>query len=77
VAVVADVEDWVVGQTTHGSLGVGVVGDVDPQGGAAIPGIAEVQVDGVGVVGEAAHDPADQAPLARNRSWSSRIYWLV
>jgi hypothetical protein len=31
----ADVEDLVVGQPTDGSLGVGLLGDMHPQGGAA------------------------------------------
>jgi len=35
VAVMADVEDLVVGQPTDGSLGVGLLGDMHPQGGAA------------------------------------------
>jgi hypothetical protein len=63
VAVVADVEDLVVGQAADGSLGVGLLGDMHPQGGVALVGIAEVQLDGVGVVGEAAHGPPSQGPL--------------
>jgi hypothetical protein len=44
---VAEAEELVVGQTADGSLGV-VVGDVDPQCGAAGAGVAEVQLDGGG-----------------------------
>jgi hypothetical protein len=39
VAVVADVEDLVVGQPTDGSLGVSLLGDMHPQGGAALTGV--------------------------------------
>ena len=35
VAVMAEVEDMVVGQPTDGSLGVGLLGNMHPQGGAA------------------------------------------
>src|SRR6266508_4585847 len=65
VAVVADVEDLVVGQAADGTLGVGLLRDMHPQGGAALAGVAEVQLDGVGVVGEAAHGPPSQSPLGQ------------
>jgi hypothetical protein len=61
VAVVADVEDLVVGQDTHGPLGVGVVGDVHPERGAALAGVAEVLLDGVGVISEGAGDALGEA----------------
>jgi hypothetical protein len=61
VAVVADVEDLVVGQAADGFLGVGLVGDMHPQGGVALAGIAEVQLDGVGVVGDGAGDALAEA----------------
>jgi hypothetical protein len=63
VAVVAEVEDLVVGQAAHGPVRVGLVGDVDPQGGAALAGIPEVQLDGVRVVGDGAGDALGQAAL--------------
>jgi hypothetical protein len=50
VAVVADVEDLVVGQDPHRPIGVSVVRDMTRR--------ARVR-------------------WARNRSWSSRICWLV
>jgi hypothetical protein len=51
LAVVAQVQNRVVGQQAHGPLGVGVVGDMDPQGGAALAGAIEVALDAVGVDG--------------------------
>jgi hypothetical protein len=50
VAVVADVEDLVVGQPADGPIGVGLVRDVHPQRSAAVAGVAEVQLDGGRVV---------------------------
>jgi hypothetical protein len=61
VAVVAEVEDLVVGQAPHSPIGVSVVGDVDPQRGAALAGVAEVLLDGVGVVGDGADDALGEA----------------
>src|SRR5215213_10694631 len=61
LAVVADVEDLVVRQSAHGPLGVGLVGDVDPESGVALAGGAEVQLDGVGVVGDGAGDALGEA----------------
>ena len=52
VAVVAEVEDLVVGQAADGSLGVGLLGNMHPQRRAALAGITEVLLDGVGVVGD-------------------------
>jgi hypothetical protein len=60
-AVVADVEDLVVGQTADGSLGVGLVRNLDPQGGVALASVTEVLLDGVGVVGEGAGDALGEA----------------
>jgi hypothetical protein len=48
----ADVEDLMVGRGSHGLLGVGLLRYMDPQGGAALAGGAEVELDGVGVVSE-------------------------
>jgi hypothetical protein len=53
VAVVAEVEDLVLGQAAHGPISVGGVRDVDPQRGAALAGAAEVQLDGVRGAGDA------------------------
>jgi len=61
VAVVADVEDLVVGQGADGSLGAGLIRDMDPQGGAALAGGAEVQLDGGGVVGNGTGDTLGEA----------------
>jgi hypothetical protein len=63
VAVVAEVEDLVLGQAAHGPISVGGVRDVDPQRGAALAGAAEVQLDGVRVVGDGAGDALGQAAL--------------
>jgi hypothetical protein len=60
---VAKVQDRVVGQTADGPLGVGLVGDAGPECGAAGAGVAEVLLDGVGVVGEGAGDALGQAPF--------------
>jgi uncharacterized ferredoxin-like protein len=48
LAVVAQVEDRMVSQQAHGPLGVGVVGDMDPEGGAALTSTIKVPLD-VGV----------------------------
>ena len=63
VAVVAEVEDLVIGQDTHSPLGVGVVGDMDPQGRAALAGVAEVLLDGGGVIGDRSGDALGEAAL--------------
>jgi hypothetical protein len=63
VAVVAEVEDRVVGQGSDGPFGVGVVGDVHPQRRAALAGVAEVLLDGGGVVGDRPGDALGQAAL--------------
>ena len=54
-----------VGQATDGAIGVGPVGDVDPQRGAALTGVPEVQFDGGWVVGDGADDPPGQGPLGQ------------
>jgi len=77
VAVVAEVEDLVVGQDSHGPFGVGVVGNMDPEGGAALAGVAEVLLDGGGVVGDRSGDPLVRRRSAWNRSQLSRLCWLV
>jgi hypothetical protein len=46
-----------------GSLGIGVVGDMHPQGGAAVAGIPEVELDGGWVVGDGADDAAGDGAL--------------
>jgi hypothetical protein len=63
VAVVAEVEDRMVGQDADGPLGVGVLGDMHPQRGAALAGVAEVLLDRAGVVGDRAGDALGQAAL--------------
>jgi hypothetical protein len=65
VAVVAEVEDLMVGQAADGAIGVGPVGDVDPQRRAALAGITKVQLDGGWVVGDGADDPPGQGPLGQ------------
>jgi hypothetical protein len=50
LAVVAEVEDSVVGQQADGPFGVGVVGDMDPEGGVALAGAVEVALEAVGTV---------------------------
>jgi hypothetical protein len=77
VAVVAEVEDLVVGQGPHRPLGVGLLGDMHPQRRAALAGVAEVLLDGVGVVGDGAGDALGRLRSAWNRSQLSRICWLV
>jgi hypothetical protein len=61
VAVVAEVEDLVVGQGSHGPFGVGLLRDMHPQRGAALAGVAEVLLDGVGVIGDGPGDPLGEA----------------
>jgi hypothetical protein len=51
LAVVAKVDDRMVGQRAHGPLGVGVGGDMDPQGGTALAGAVKVALEAVGVDG--------------------------
>jgi hypothetical protein len=63
LAVVAQVQDRVVGQQAHGPLGVGVVGDMDPQGGAALAGAIEVALDAVGVDGHGSYHLPGEAAL--------------
>src|SRR5512132_3733523 len=61
MAVVAEVEDLVVGQSSYGPFGVGVVRDMDPQRRAALAGVAEKLLDGLGVVGDRSGDPLGEA----------------
>src|SRR5215211_199853 len=61
VAVVAEVEDLVVDQPADGPLSVGLVGDMHPARGAAGAGVAEVELEGVAVVGDGAGDARGQA----------------
>jgi hypothetical protein len=63
VAVVAEVQDLVVGQAAHDWIGVALSGNADPECGAAGAGVAEVLLDGIGVVGEGAGDALGQAPF--------------
>ena len=70
VAVVAEVEDLVVGQGADSPIGVVVVENMDPQGGAASTGVAEVELDGVGVVGDgtcSAWSPSSR--IATRKPW--------
>ena len=77
VTVMAEMQDRVVGQSSHGPLGIGVRGDMHPERGAALAGVAEVLLDGVGVVGDGTGDPLARLRSAWNRSQLSRICWLV
>ena len=54
-----------VGQAADGAIGVGLVGDVDPQRRAAVTGVAEIELDGGWVVGDGADDPPGQGPLGQ------------
>jgi len=54
-----------VGQAADGAIGVGLVGDVDPQRRAAVTGVAEIELDGGWVVGDGTDDPPGQGPLGQ------------
>jgi hypothetical protein len=77
VAVVTDVEDLMVGQGSHGSLGVGLIRDMHPERGVALAGGAEVQLEGVGSSVTARATRWARLRSAWNRSQLSRICWLV
>jgi hypothetical protein len=77
LAVVAQVRNRVVGQQPHGPFGVGVIRDMDPQGGAALAGAVEVALEAVGSTVTAVTTCRARLRWARYRSWSSRICWLV
>ena len=66
-----------VGQDADSPIGVIVVGDMDPQGGAASTGIPEVELDGVGVVGDGTGDTLGEAAVGLEPLPLSRICWLV
>jgi hypothetical protein len=69
--------DLVVGQAADGTIGVVIIRDMHPQRGAALAGIPEVLLDGLGVVGDGAGDALGEAAFGLNRSQLSRICWLV
>jgi len=70
VAVVAEMEDPVVGQATDGPIGVVVVRDMEPQCGAAGAGVAEVELDGLGVVSDGTGEAlGEAAPRGRHLLW--------
>jgi hypothetical protein len=77
VAVVAEVEDLVVGQTADSPTGVGVLGDMDPQCGAALAGVAEVAFDGGWVIGDGTGDAPSEAALGLEPLPAARSCWLV
>jgi hypothetical protein len=77
VAVVADVQDLVVGKTAHDAVGVVPIGDVDPECGAARTGVAEVPLDGCRVIGDRAGDALRDAALDEEPLPAVQDSWLV
>jgi hypothetical protein len=67
----------VVGQGADSPIGVVVVGDMDPQGGAASTGVAEVELDGAGVIGHGTGDALGEAAYGLEPLQLSRICLLV
>jgi hypothetical protein len=63
VAVVAEVQDLVVGQAAHDWIGVGLVRQRGPRVRSGRRGRAEVLLDGVAFIGEGAGDALGQAPF--------------
>src|SRR3954468_15879264 len=63
LAVVPDVECRERSETADRTIGVVVVGHVDPQRGPAVAGVAVVEVEGLRVVGEGRDDAAGHALL--------------
>jgi hypothetical protein len=63
VAVVPDVQRGAAGEAVDRAFGLVVVGDVDPEGRAAVAGVPEVEVDGLLVIGEGRDDATRQALL--------------
>src|SRR4051812_11328540 len=63
MAVVPDVQRGAAGETADGAGGLVVVDDVDPERGAAVTGVAVVEIDGFLVIGEGCDDTASQALL--------------
>jgi len=53
--------DLVVGQAADGTIGVVIIRDMHPQRGAALAGIPEVLLDGLGVIGDGTGDALGQA----------------
>ena len=52
-----------VGQQAHGPFGVGVVGDMDPQGSPALAGAIEVALEAIGVDGHGSYHLPGEAAL--------------
>src|SRR3954469_15342699 len=63
LAVVPDVECRERSEAADRTIGVVVVGHVDPQRGPAVAGVAVVEVEGLRVVGEGRDDAAGHALL--------------
>src|SRR4051812_16401371 len=57
-AVVPNVQRREAGEGADGAVGPVVVGNLDPEGGPAVAGVAVVELDGLRVVGDGGHDAA-------------------
>jgi hypothetical protein len=57
------VEDLGVGQKANGAIGGVVVRDMDPECGPAGASVAEVELDGLGVIGDGTGDALGEAAL--------------